>query len=445
MMGSGSVKVAGLGWEQMMRPFSLLAVFALPYAVWAQEAAPVVIPSGTPFAVTIQKNAKMKKDEVVRGELVYAVYDHDRLVLPAKTVVTGSVVELTADHTRRVHARLRGDFTPFHVPVVRFSSVTMADGRTLPLVTGTATNGAPVYRLVAPPPRKGGFIAQQLGQVKDAAKDGIKVVTGPDKGDRLVQFLYSQLPYHPERIAKNTAWTVETAEPLALPVKAEAVPQPGVVAPDASPKTWIVQAYLEDPMSSETSKAGETIRAVVAEPILNGDGSVAVPQGAVLTGAVTAAKPARSFGRVGELRFSFRELTLPGASPVAVQAQVTGADGAEDMAMNSEGEVKPKPKDKIAVPLILIGLAFRPLDRDNGRHMLRKDAAGSNAVGVIGFVVGTAAKQPNLAAGIGFYGAAISVYERWLRKGKPVAFTKDTRVVIQTTGRRSAAMKPTVQ
>jgi hypothetical protein len=426
----------------MMRPLTLFTLLLVSNVVRAQSSAPVVLPSGTPFAVTIQKNAKMKKDAVVRGELLYAVYDHDRLVLPAKTVVTGSVVELTPDHTRRVHARLRGDFTPFHVPVVRFDAVTMPDGTVVPLVTGTATNGAPVYRLVAPAPRKGGLVAKGVGALKQGVSDRLKVITGPDKGDRFMQFVYSQLPYHPERIVKNTAWTVETAEPVTLPVKSGAVPEAAVVAADAAPKTWIVQAYLAEPMSSATSKAGEAIRAVVAEPILNSDGGVVVPQGAVLTGAVTAAKPARSFGRVGQLRFSFREMTLPGAEPVAVQAQVTGADGAEDMAMTSEGEVKPKPKDKIAVPLILIGLAFRPLDQDNGRHRLRKDAAGSNSVGLIGFIVGTAARQPNLAAGLGFYGAAISVYERYLRKGKEVAFAKDTRVVIQTTGRRSAAIKP---
>ena len=425
----------------MMRRLLLFSVSLLPCAAGAQDAAPVVVPSGTPFAVSISKNLGMKKDEVVRAELIYPVYNHDRMVLPAKTMVMGRVVDLTPDRTRRLHARLRGDFTPFHVPVVRFDAVTMADGTVVPLVTGTATDGAPVYRLVAPPPRKGGFIAQQFGVVKDAAKDRIKVVTAPDKGDRLLQFLYSQLPYHPERIVKDTAWTVETAEPLALPGKAVDAPVAAQVVADAAPKTWIVQAYLEDAMSSDRSKAGEEIRAVVAEPILNDDGTVAVPQGAVLTGAVTAAKPAKSFGRVGELRFSFRELTLPGGTPQAVQAQVTGADGAEDMAMNSEGEVKPKPKDKLAVPAMLIFLALRPLDGDGGRHMLRKNAAGSNAIGVIGFALGTAARQPNLAAGIGFYGAALSIYERWLRKGKEVAFAKDTRVVIQTTGRRSAAMK----
>ena len=407
--------------------------------MWAQDAASVVIPAGTPFAVTIQQNLGMKLGEAVHAELLYPVYDHDRLVLPAKTAVTGSVVELTPDHTRRVHARLRGDFTPFHIPVVQFNSVTLADGTTVPLQTGTATHGAPVYRLVAPPPRKGGFIKQQFGVVKDEAKDRIKVITGPDKGDRLLQFLYSQLPYHPERIAKNTAWMVETAAPLNL-AGAPSAPSPQAVA-DAEPRTFIVQAYLAEEMSSETSKAGQGIRAVVAEPVLNPDGTVAVPQGAVLTGAVTAARPARSFGRVGELRFSFREMTLPGGASQAVQAQVTGADGLQDMAMTSEGEVKPKPQDKLAVPLLLIGAAFRPLDRD-GHHQLAKDGVASNSIGVLGFVLGTAAGKANIAAGLGFYGAGVSVYERYLRKGKAVTFQKDTRVVIQTTGRRSAAIKP---
>lgn len=406
--------------------------------MWGQDAAPVVLPAGTPFAVSTAKNLGMKKGEPVTAELLYPVYDHDRLVLPAKAMVTGQVVDLTPDRTRRIHARLRGDFTPFHVPVVRFSSVTMADGTVVPLVTGTATHGAPVYRLVAPAPRKGGMVAQGVATVKQEVADRVKVITGPDKGDRLLQFVYSQLPYHPERIVKGTAWTVETSEDATMPVKAS-IPAAQAVA-DARPRTFVVQAYLEEAISSETSKPGEAIRAVVAEPVLNEDGTVAVPQGAVLTGAVTAARPARSFGRVGELRFSFREMTLPGAAPVAVQAQVTGADGGQDMAMTAEGEVKPKPQDKLAVPLILIAAAFRPLDRD-GHHQLVKDGAASNSIGVLGFILGTAAQKPNLAAGLGFYGAGVSVYERYLRKGKAVAFQKDTRVVIQTTGRRSAAMK----
>ena len=168
-----------------------------------------------------------------------------------------------------------------------------------------------------------------------------------------------------------------------------------------------------------------------------------------MTGSVTQARPARSFGRAGVLRFSFRELKLPGEDAMSVQAALTGADSATggEMAMNSEGEVTPKPQDKIIVPLLLIALAARPLDRDGGRdhHMLGKDAVASNALGMIGLIVGTAAQRPNLAAGIGYYGAAISIYERIFRTGKEVAFGRDTRVVIQTTARRSAAIKPAGQ
>ena len=385
----------------------------------------------------------MKAGEPIRAELLYPVYDHDQLLLPAKTIVTGTIVSLTPDRTRRIHARLRGDFTPFHTPVVRFTAIVLADGTTVPITTGTATDGAPIYRVVAPPPHRGGFIARYFDIFKQDAKDRISNVTAPGKGDRLKQLLYSQLPYHPERIAKATAWTVETSAPVAVPdpPAAAAAPRPPVTkAPDARP-TWIVQAYLDTPISSANSKSGETIQATVAEPILNPDGTIAVPQGSILTGSVTEAKPARFFARPGVLRFSFRQLQLPGEQAQNVQAALTGADtsSADAMAMTSEGEVKPKPQDKIVVPLLLIALASRPFDEDNP---IAHNAAASNSIGVLGFIVGTAAGQPNIAAGLGAYGAAISIYERIFRRGKEVAFAHDTRIVVQTTPRHSAAIKP---
>ena len=428
--------------------FCGLLLFAVDFAVdgWAQAKdgpAAVVLPAGTPLPVTIHQNLPMKVGTPIRAELIYAVYDHDKPVLPVGTVVVGSVVSLSPDHTRRIHARLRADFTPFHIPVVRFTSIMLPDGSTAPLTTGTATNGAPVYRLVAPPPRTGGFVSRQFGALKQGVSDRAAVITGPEKGDRFKQFLYSQLPYHPERIEKNTSWTLETAGDLDLPGQQPvAVARAAPPLPDAAAQTWTLQAYLENGISSANSKAGEAIRATVAEPILDADGHVVVPQGSVLTGAVTQARPARSFARAGELRFSFRQLTFPGGEPQSVQVAMTGADGAGGLEMNSEGEVKPKPQDKLVVPLILLALASRPLDQDGGvaRHGLRKDALASNSLGMIGFIVGTAAQQANLAAGIGFYGTAISIYERVLRKGKEVSFAKDTRVVLQTTARRSAPM-----
>ena len=354
----------------------------------------VTIPEGTQLPVSIPDHLPMRVGEPVRASLLYPVYVDDALTLPAKTVVTGTVVALTPDHTRRVHARIRFDFTPYRTPVVRFDGLLLADGQTVPLKTGPATNGAPVYRLVAPPPRSGGFVLRQFAMLKEAAVDRIHVVTGPDKGDRLTQFLYSQLPYHPQRIEKKTSWTVETSQPFEL--SETGMNRTLVPTRSDDSKTWILEAYLTTPLSSESSKVGDSIRAVVAEPIVNQDGTVAVPQGSVMTGAVSEARPARRLGRAGMLVFAFNKIAFPGEDAVSVQTSLKGADlaGGQQLAMDSEGHVKPKPQDKLIVPLILLSLAARPLDRDGGRHMLGKDAVASNSLGVIGFIIGTAAQRP---------------------------------------------------
>jgi hypothetical protein len=164
-----------------------------------------------------------------------------------------------------------------------------------------------------------------------------------------------------------------------------------------------------------------------------------------MIGEVTKAKPARRFGRAGALHFEFRQLVLPTGITQTVQASLTGADSDADqkLALDSEGQVKPKPQDKLLIPFILLTLAARPLDQDNGDSGgFGKNAVASNSLGVIGFIIGTAAGQPNIAAGIGYYGAAISIYERWIKRGRDVSFARDTRLVLQTTPRHSAVLHP---
>ena len=71
-----------------------------------------------------------------------------------------------------------------------------------------------------------------------------------------------------------------------------------------------------------------------------------------------------------------------------------------------------------------------------------KTLVASNSLGVIGFIIGTAAGQRNIAAGFGYYGAAISIYERWIKRGREVTFARDTRLVLQTRPRRSMLLQP---
>lgn len=426
---------------------SLLALLVVSLSLGAGAQSPVVIPAGTPLPVQIDDHLRMRLGQSISAKLLYPVYADNTLILPAATILNGTVVELHANRARRNSARLRGDFTPFRTPVVRFTEIRLADGTTQPITADTATDGAPIYRLVAPPHRKGGFIHQRVEDGKQLVKDRLAVITGPNKGDRALQFLYSQLPNHPQRIEKGTAWTVETTAPLSLVASSASavVPIASIEPPTAEPAPWIIQAYLSAPITSASSTNGTLIHATVAEPIYNADHTIAVPQGSTIVGAITQAKPARMFGRAGVLRFAFKQIILPSGQSQSVAATVTGMDSAspQQLAMDSEGNVKPKPQDKILVPLLLLAAAARPLDQDHGtHHQLGKNAAASNSIGVAGFILGTAARQANLAAGIGYYGAAIALYERWIKRGTEVAFARDTRIVLQTTPRSSAVLKP---
>ena len=437
--------------------FLLLGLLLFPLVTHSQTPE-ATLPVGTPLPVRIDDHLPMRAGVPVRAELIYPVYVDNKLILPAKTILNGTVTDLRSDHSRRVRARINGDFTPFHIPVVRFTQITLADGTTLPLTAGTATDGAPIFRLVAPPPRKGGFIRQQWDAGMQIVHDQIAVLTAPEKGDRLLQLLYHQLPYHPERIEKETAWTVETIEPVVIPAQSAgasaeravdqaspAAPGTAQTRPDSGPPTWTIQAYLDEALNSADAKTGQQVKATVAEPIYNADHTIAVPQGATLVGAVTQAKPARSFARAGVLRFDFRQIVLPTGQSQTVQAQLTGADSAspDKLAMNSEGQVKPKPQDKIVVPLILGLLAGQTLDVDRGDSVAGKNFVGANGFGLAGNLIGLAGSS-KVAAGIGFYGTAVAFYFRWIAPGRQVVFAKDTRIVLQTMARR-AALKPAVQ
>jgi hypothetical protein len=398
----------------------------------------------------------MRVGQQIQARSLYPIYADDVLILPAHTLVAGSVVALRSDKSRRIRSGLGGDFTAFRIPVVRFTQIVLSDGTVVPFSSETVTDGAPVFRSVAPPPVKGGFVRRQFNSLKTVARDDAAIFAAPGKGDRFKQFIYSQLPYHPQRIEKGTTWTIETANALAIapqpapPVVADITPpihhfweqpptpeQPPV---DAAGR-WMIQANLDGLVSSESSKTGQTIEATVAEPIYNPDHSIAVPQGSKLIGAVTQAKPSRRFGRTGVLNFSFRQLTLPGGKPQTVETTLAGADSGEALALNSEGQVKSKPQDKLSVPIFLALLASRPLDGDGGRHRFRKNAAGGAAgLGLVGTVVGLAGGSANAAAGIGYFGAAVAAYYRWIVPGKKITFPRDTRIVVQTAVRQSAPM-----
>jgi hypothetical protein len=94
----------------------------------------------------------------------------------------------------------------------------------------------------------------------------------------------------------------------------------------------------------------------------------------------------------------------------------------------------------VIVPLLLTMLAGRALDEDG--NLTLQTGVASNGFGLVGRIIGIAAGDRNLAAGIGYYAAALSVYDNFIQRGRDVVFPKDTRVEIETTPLRAPILKP---
>ena len=419
--------------------------------LWCLRVAPshaqtqtVEVGSGTPLTIELPLHAPMKAGESLEGQLVYPVYVGDRVALPQGSIFRGRVLQLNVDRGRRVHARLRGDFTPFHVPVVLFDHLLLPNGTSQSISCSNGRDGIAVLRLSPPPGQQhGSMISRQWSDLKQRMKETATLITAPGRRDRLVQFVYTQLPYHPQRIQTGTTWTVELERPLQITLGDVAATKPResktnlVSSPGDQPKEWRLHAYLQQTLSSAKAKPGDTFHAYVAEPVFNADHAVVVPEGSILTGEITRVKPARSFGRQGRLRFHFKELKLPGGFSQPVEGALSGVDSdkATHLQMDPEGGVQPQSQNRVVIPLLLTFLASRAFEDDENRAL--NHGLASNGFGIVGRIVGIAASSGNVAAGIGIYGAALSFYDLWLAHGHDIVFPKDTRVEITTTPSRN--------
>lgn len=404
---------------------------------------PTVLPKGTSLQVEIVQHYPMKAGEIIEGQLMHPIYAEGKLAVPENTRLRGRVVTLAADRKTRWQGRLHGDFTPFHKPEVRFDEIELISG-SLPIDADAAADGAPAVHLTAPGAvRHASFFARHWDQAKTQLHDRVAFFTAPGKGDRALQILYHQLPYHPERIAAHTSWSFELAEPLTLPsLPEDPQPAPATIAASKSPEVWSIQAELSALLTSATAKPGDSVQALVVEPVYDRSRQLVVPEGSMLIGKVTTAKAAHSLGRNGKLRFAFQQVRFPAGTPRSVQGSLAGAsvDKSQDLALDAEGTVTPRNKSSVIAPMLLTMLAGRALDQDG--NMTTQTGVASNGFGLVGRIVGVAAGNRNFAAGLGFYAAGISFYENFLQSGRDVIFPKDTRIDIETTPLRAPVLKP---
>jgi hypothetical protein len=415
----------------------------------AAPAAPVserfVLPKETSLQVETSRHYPMKSGETIEARLIHPIYCNGALAVPSNTPLRGRVVSLQPDSPTRLRARLRGDFTPFHTARVQFDELELPSGP-VAISTAETADGAPVLHLTAPGVSpKQSFIARRWSQAKGNMHDRIAYFTAPGLGDRALQLFYHQLPYHPERIDAHTAWSFELTAPLDLPASSALAPEPATSLPSSQVEVWAVNATLSHGLTSATAKPGDPVEALVVEPVYDRDKQLVVPQGSRLIGKVASAEAAKSFGRNGKLRFTFQQVRFPEGFNREVQGSLAGAatEKTQDLTLDAEGTITPRNKSSVIAPLLLTMLAGRALDQDGS--ITAQTGVASNAFGLVGRVVGIAAGNRNLAAGLGYYAASLSIYDNFIRSGRDVVFPRDTRIEIETTPLRAPILKPSGQ
>ena len=424
----------------MQKALHVVVIFSIAGPAFAQQPAraPLTLATGVPLHIRVTRTAKLRTGTSVEGVLTEPIYSLDRLVLPQGTVVHGTVTEYTPiAHQVRLQALLNGDVTPLHDPVVDFSTLHLAETDTdVALNSRALIRNTQIVRF-APKAKKLSLFQQGKAMVKQRIAETRETVFGPNKKDRALRLLYSQLPYHPQRIWVGTQFIADLESPTAISLP---ILPPVPPAEDSSLNGIKVTARLASTIDSLGAKKGDEVTAIVTQPVFDDAHNLVLPEGAELEGTVMQTKPARSFGRNGQLRFSFRGVKTVEQPERKVFGTLTGTEGptGQNLTVDSEGNVQANPdKDRFVAPLLLALTAAA----GHGEHHHHDDddvgapTVASNGFGLVARVIAIASSNTNVATGFGAYAFAKSIYFRFLTRGHQVSFPQDTVVEVQLASR----------
>jgi len=270
----------------------LACAFVFLSALQGDEEAATVslsVPAGAPLRLYLTKKISKVAGVPVEGKILEPVFAFDKEVVPAGSVITGKVSRVEPVRKwLRFQAIVNGDFTPLRNAQVEFDALTLPDGSKVALQTVAVMGLNSIYtepskkkqkkqpktQKAQPQDQNGGI----LGTAKQTAKDQINgqinartrgiadIVRGPNKKEKLVDFFWAKLPYHPQYVRRGTRFDSPLRDALQFgtePVKvgdlAELGMQPGADS--------VVHARLLTALDSGTAKPGETVEAVVAAPL----------------------------------------------------------------------------------------------------------------------------------------------------------------------------------
>ncbi|HWF65864.1 MAG TPA: hypothetical protein VN670_01090 [Acidobacteriaceae bacterium] len=394
-----------------------------------------ILPAGLPLRIELDRRYRMHRGARISGRLIDPVYSGDHIVLPANTVIDGTISSLVAIRgMNRTWALLDGDVTPMKQPVLAFAVLHFPEEQRLPLAADATERTAAVVKM-GPAQSGHSLIGAVKHQIDAKVKSVDSIVQSPHKSDLALKFFYGQLPYHPQEIWAGTQFDAILVRPLTLPDPMAQHPLP-VTPPQGQIPPGTLDVRLVTTISSAADSVGSPMAAVLTQPYFNATKTaVILPTGTRLIGVVTQAKPARSFSRNGILRFTFRQVELPGGALKNMHGQMTAVEGrsGQNVTVDSEGGAKANsPQGKFLAPVLLGVLASHSFDADQGAA---EAGVYSNGFGLVARIIGFVAVTPEVSAGFGFYSLGKSITRRWIMPGQNVVFAKNTRMELAVEDR----------
>jgi hypothetical protein len=427
--------------------FSLALSGALPVMLAAQSGN-ATIPRGTLAAGTtlsLELTARTGIHHIgqtIDARLTEPVYADNRMLLPAGTHVTGIVAAIHGPaFLHRLQSASSGDFSPAPAVAIRFDAITLGD-ESYAMLAAPAPD-MPVLHMATVATVKPS-IAASLGQRASAVyhqqEDAFEsLLQQQTKWATVKGEMVASLPYRPASLPAGATYTVRLLAPLTLP---DATPVPAIAPPGTPmPDSSVLRAHLDTSLSSATSQWGQPARATLDEPLLAASGAVILPQGTQLEGKVVEAHAARWFNRGGRLRFRLDQVELPpnpaaaatAPTTVAINAQLAAVATDSPITLNAEGETQPqKPSQaKTYLALGVLALTAGHGDADNSWQL----DAGSGAASrfkLWNFLVPMAMPrvQP-VALAFGFVATGHTLYDRFIARGRNIAFPAGTRLAIR--------------
>jgi hypothetical protein len=410
----------------------------IPAAVTGSSAYAQEVPAPDAASTTLRLEligpVKLKLGSPVIARTVEALFSSNKISIPAGSVVSGRVARVTpAARNKRISAMSHGDFTPLHEAAIKFDTLHFPDGSEVPISVSLAEQSSEIVHFRSASAKRLSLVGRLKATFNDQKKQAISTVTAPGKIDRIKQYVYTQLPWHPERINAGSQYDVILLRPMqASSAKATmADASPANEENDKLRESATLRARLQDDLSSKTAKQDDAVVAVVTAPLLGPQGQIEIPQGSLLRGRVLRSHPAKNWGRNGALRFTFNQVDFPQGTQQQVAGVPAGVDGSKNgsLKLDAEGGVEPDSNKGIMAPLALGMLATSALlDEEGG---LGHVATSSNGFGLITRLIAISTGSKWVGGAIGIAATGRTVYTRFIAHGRDVVFRRNSQVEIE--------------